>query len=87
MSIIGLMVYDELQKKYTPLGSGKKTFEQLTDCIESETNKTYTLNSLGLQAANSGALQTLDEAKDRKNTRESTHLRYINIAARQNNGS
>ena len=58
MSIIGLMVYDELQKKYTPLGSGKKTFEELTNCVESETSKTYTLNSLGLQAANSGALQT-----------------------------
>ena len=58
MSIIGLMVYDELQKKYTPLGSGKKTFEELTNCVESETSKTYTLNSLGLQAANGGALQT-----------------------------
>lgn len=58
MSIIGLMVYDELQKKYTPLGSGKKTFEELTDCVESEAGKTYTLNSLGLQAANNGALQT-----------------------------
>lgn len=58
MSIIGLMVYDDLQKKYKPLGSGKKTFEELTNCVESETSKTYTLNSLGLQAANGGALQT-----------------------------
>ncbi len=58
MSIIGLMIYDELQKKYTPFGSGKRTFEELTDCIESEAGKTYTLNSLGIQVANNGALQT-----------------------------
>lgn len=53
MKIVGIMAFDELANKWQPLGSGKCTFVDLVEVAEDENTRTYTLNELGNQAADS----------------------------------